>query len=71
MSSHCDDGLDGRCRDKNGEIRHKRRDTEAGTLRKTYGPEFAEDWRSDAQLGTVLNDAKVETLDQYLKKSRK
>lgn len=71
MSSHCNTGLDGRCRDRNGEIRHKRRDTEVGTLRKTYGPEFAEGRRSDAQLGTVLDDAGVDTLDQYLKKSRR
>ena len=34
-------GLDDRCRDLDGEIRHKRGDTLVGTLRKTYGPDFA------------------------------
>jgi hypothetical protein len=68
MSKHCDDGLDGRCRDNDGEIRHKRRDTEVATLRKTYGDGFASGFRSDAHLGTVLDDAGVDTLSEYLKK---
>ena len=33
----CDSGLDNRCRDGDGEIRHKRSDTLVGTLRETYG----------------------------------
>lgn len=61
-------GLDSRMRDQNGEIRQKRSDTEVGTLRKTYGPEFAKDYRSDAHLGTVLKKEGVATLDELLKK---
>lgn len=68
MSKHCDDGLDNRCRDEDGEIRHKRRDTRVGTLRETYGDGFAAGTRSDAKLGTVLDRAGVETLSEYRKK---
>ena len=48
--NNCDDGLDGRCRDADGEIRRKRSDTLVGTLRREYGEHFAEDFRSDAKL---------------------
>lgn len=65
---HFPTGLDGRMRDEDGEIRHKRRDTLVKTLRKTYGPEFAKGYRSDAQLGTVLDKEGAETLDELLKK---
>ena len=34
-------GLDGRVRDHDGEIRHKRSDTKVGTLRSIYGENFA------------------------------
>ena len=47
MSEHCKTGLDDRCRDLDGEIRQKRGDTLVGTLRKTYGPDFAPGVRSD------------------------
>jgi hypothetical protein len=40
-NEHCKPGLDDRCRDQNGEIRHKRSDTLVGTLRKEYGEDFA------------------------------
>jgi hypothetical protein len=33
-------------RDQNGEIRQKRSDTKVETLRKTYGEEFAQGYRS-------------------------
>lgn len=66
--NHFPKGLDGRMRDGDGEARHKRRDTLVGTLRDTYGEHFAEGYRSDTQLGTVLKRAGVNTLDQYLKK---
>ena len=49
-------GLDGRSRDNDGEIRGKRGDTLVGTLRKTYGPTFLDDWRSDARLDTVREE---------------
>lgn len=50
---HCHTGLDDRCRDHDGEIRQKRGDTLVGTLRKTYGPEFAPGIRSDIRLDTL------------------
>jgi hypothetical protein len=50
---HCNDGLDGRCRDNDGTIREKRGDTLVGTLRATYGPDFAPGVRSDAKLETL------------------
>jgi len=66
-NKHCNDGLDGRCRDENGEIRRKRSDTLVGTLRREYGENFAEGFRSDAMLGTVLR----ETSSNYLSDFRK
>jgi len=65
---HCPTGLDNRMRDHDGEIRKKRSDTLVATLRETYGPDFAKDYRSDAKLGTVLQKERVTTLDQLLKK---
>lgn len=63
-------GLDDRMRDQDGEIRKKRSDTKVETLRKTYGPDFAKGYRSDAELGTVLKKEGVGTLDQLIKKKR-
>jgi hypothetical protein len=68
MARHFPKGLDGRMRDQDGEIRKKRSDTLVGTLRREYGKSFAEGYRSDAKLGTVLKREGVETLDQLLKK---
>ena len=65
---HCASGLDNRCRDSDGEIRHKRIDTLVGTLRESYGPNFASDYRSDAQLGTVLKGENAKTLSELLKR---
>jgi hypothetical protein len=61
-------GLDGRMRDHDGEIRKKRSDTLVSTLRETYGPDFAKGYRSDAELGTVLEKEGVPTLDKLLEK---
>lgn len=61
-------GLDGRSRDKDGEIRKKRGDTQVGTLRDTYGQGFASGYRADTKLSTVKKAEGVETLDQLLKK---
>jgi hypothetical protein len=66
-NEHCKTGLDDRCRDQNGEIRHKRSDTLVGTLRKEYGEEFAKGIRSDATLGTVLERSGAQSLSDYLK----
>jgi hypothetical protein len=65
---NCDTGLDNRCRDNDGEIRHKRSDTLIGTLRNTYGPDFAKGYRSDAKLGTVLDREDAATLSDLLKR---
>lgn len=48
-------GLDGRHRDKNGEISRKHGNTLIGTLRQTYGAHFAPDCAADATLGEVLH----------------
>lgn len=62
------EGLDHRTRDNDGEIRHKRRDTELGTLRRTYGEDFYPEYRSDMQLGTLLERENANSLSQLLKK---
>jgi hypothetical protein len=64
----CPPALDDRCRDRDGEIRHKRSDTLVGTLRETYGSDFALGVRSDMKLGTLLDREKARTLSDYLKK---
>jgi len=64
-------GLDNRHRDENGEIRRKRDDTLVGTLRKTYGPDFLPDFRSDATLGTVLEKTGCDSLTELLKRQGK
>lgn len=63
----CNTGLDGRCRDEDGEIRRKRSDTQVRTLRQEYGEDFAEGTRSDTTLGTVLDRAGVDSLSEYLR----
>ncbi len=68
MTKHFPKGLDNRMRDQDGEIRQKRSDTLVGTLRKEYGDNFAQGYRSDTKLGTVLKREGVETLDQLRKK---
>ena len=65
--THYPTGLDNRMRDHDGEIRKKRSDTLVGTLRGTYGADFAKGYRSDAKLGTVLAKEGVATLDKLLK----
>jgi hypothetical protein len=70
MDKSCDTGLDDRCRDEDGEIRKKRDDTLVRTLRKTYGEDFAHDFRSDATLRAVLRETKSASLSDYLKHHR-
>jgi hypothetical protein len=70
MGKNCDTGLDNRCRDENGEIRRKRSDTLVGTLRREYGDDFAEGFRSDAKLGTVLRETDAASLSDFLKRRR-
>jgi hypothetical protein len=47
-------GLERRHRDTNGEIRRIGGETRVGTLRKTYGSDFAPGVRSDAKLKTLV-----------------
>lgn len=65
---HFPKGLDDRMRDQDGTIRKKRSDTLVRTLREEYGDGFAQGYRSDAELGTVLKKEGLESLDQLLKK---
>jgi hypothetical protein len=67
----CSTGLDERCRDEDGRIRAKRSDTLVGTLRQTYGEDFARGIRSDAKLGTVLDRERAESLSELLRKQRR
>jgi hypothetical protein len=61
-------GLNGRQRNNDGTTRAKRGDTEIGTLRKTYGEDFAEGYRSDMHLDTLLKREGVDSLNDYLEK---
>jgi hypothetical protein len=63
----CDVGLDDRYRDRDGEIRQKRGDTLVKTLRKTYGPDFAEGVRGDTRLDTLRKRTGGESLSKILK----
>jgi len=63
----CRVGLDQRCRDLDGEIRQKRGDTLVGTLRKTYGADFAPGARADMRLDT-LRERTGGSLSRILKK---
>lgn len=67
MSKQCDEGLDGRCRDADGEIRRKRGDTLVGTLRDEYGPNFAPGVRSDMRLDTLLEQSGAGSLSDFLR----
>lgn len=61
-------GLDGRNRDRNGEIRRKNGDTRIDTLRETYGDEFGREVRGDAKLETLLERTSSRSLSDYLKR---
>lgn len=65
--SHKQPGLDGRHRDKNGEISRKHGNTRVDTLRETYGENFAAGSRGDKHLSTLLREAGVDSLSQYRK----
>ena len=61
-------GLDGRHRDQDGRIEKKHGNTLVGTLRETYGDDFAKDHRADKKLENVLKDEGVDSLTQLIKK---
>jgi hypothetical protein len=64
-------GLDERHRDQDGEIDRKRRDTLVGTLREVYGPNFLPTYRSDATLGTVLDETGAGSLSELVRDHKK
>jgi hypothetical protein len=60
-------GLDGRHRDKNGEISRKHGNTRVDTLRKIYGPSFAAEHSEAARLSDVLADLNEASLSQLVR----
>lgn len=68
--TECQPGLDDRCRDRDGEIRQKRGDTLVGTLRKTYGPNFAPGVRADMRLDTLRKRSGGESLSKIVQDER-
>lgn len=66
MTNKCNRGLDDRCRDRDGEIRRKNGATRVGTLRKTYGEDFAAGVRSDMKLDTLLDREGVASLTRLI-----
>ena len=70
MIRDCNTGLDARCRDEDGSIRRKRGDTLVGNLRQEYGENFATGVRSDMRLDTLLEQAGVDSLSEYLRSHR-
>jgi hypothetical protein len=70
MSKSCHPGLDNRCRDLNGEIRHKNGATRVDTLRETYGQNVGSGFRGDMKLDTLLERTGAKSLTDYLKNYR-
>ncbi len=70
MNRRCTTGLDKRCRDEDGSIHKKRGDTLVSSLRREYGDDFAPGVRGDMRLDTLLEEAEVESLSQYLRHGR-
>lgn len=60
-------GLDNRHRDVDGRVSQKHGNTLVGTLRQTYGDDFAQGVRSDAHLSTLLKQTNSTSLSDYLK----
>jgi hypothetical protein len=67
MSKHCSPGLDDRCRDENGQIRHKNGNTRVDTLREIYGQNFAPGIRGDMKLENLLDRTGAESLRQFVR----
>jgi addiction module HigA family antidote len=60
-----------RHRDRDGEIRHTRSDTLVGTLRRTYGSDFAKGSRSDEKQSDVLKNRKAGKGSELAKRRNK
>ncbi len=61
-------GLDDRRRDQNGQIRPKNGNTLIGTLRETYGADFAAGHRSDMKLENLLREEGATSLSDFLRR---
>jgi hypothetical protein len=70
MTQQCERGLDDRCRDQDGQIRQKNGNTRVDTLRDTYGDDFAQGYRGDMHLRTLLDRTGAPSLSQYLRRNR-
>lgn len=55
-------GLDGRARDKDGQIDHKHPTTKIKHLREHYGKNFAPGWDGERTLGELLKESNFESL---------
>ena len=64
-------GLDHRSRGNNGQTRAKNGNTRVGTLRETYGENFAEGRRSDLNLDNLLEPTGSTSLSDYLRNQKK
>jgi len=64
-------GLDNRHRDDDGQTRAKNGNTRVGTLRATYGENFAAGRRSDMKLDTLLEETRSSSLTDYLRNHRR
>jgi hypothetical protein len=64
-------GLDSRHRDNSGQTREKNGNTRIGTLRETYGENFARGRRSDMKLDTLLVETDSDSLSDYLRNQKK
>lgn len=64
-------GLDNRYRDEDGQTRAKNGNTLVGTLRDTYGQDFAAGRRSDMRLETLLERTGCGSLSEYLRTHRR
>jgi hypothetical protein len=60
-------GLDGRARDKSGQIDHKHPTTKIKHLREHYGHSFATGWDGERTLGDLLKESGFPSLTQYVK----
>jgi len=60
-------GLDGRHRDKDGQIRAKNGNTRIGTIREEYGPGVLPGVSPQAKLETILQRTGAPSLTQLLK----
>jgi hypothetical protein len=63
-------GLDDRHRDKDGELSKKHGNTLIGTLRETYGPDFARGEADTAKLGDVLHGLDAPSLSSLVRNLR-